>query len=224
MMTLRLGEHPRVLVTTTPRATPLMRKVMALPDCVETIGRTSDNAHLPDSFQDAMLSQYGDTRLGRQELDGEMVDDREGALWTRALLDRQRVKTVPALDRVVVGVDPPATSSGDACGIVAVGLGRDGHGYVLEDASEAGLSPEGWAARVAGCARRNRADRVVAERNQAGIWSKACCGSPTRPCRCIWSMPRSERPRGRSRCPFSMRKDACGMRGDFRRWRTSSAG
>ena len=168
MMTLRLGERPRVLVTTTPRATPLMRKVMALPDCVETIGRTSDNAHLPDSFQDAMLAQYGDTRLGRQELDGEMVDDREGALWTRALLDRQRAKTVPALDRVVVGVDPPATSSGDACGIVAVGLGRDGHGYVREDASEAGLSPEGWAARVAGCARRNRADRVVAERNQGG--------------------------------------------------------
>ncbi len=189
MMTLRLGEHPRVLVTTTPRATPLMRKVMALPDCVETIGRTSDNAHLPDSFQDAMLSQYGDTRLGRQELDGEMVDDREGALWTRALLDRQRVKTVPALDRVVVGVDPPATSSGDACGIVAVGLGRDGHGYVLEDASEAGLSPEGWAARVAGCARRNRADRVVAERNQGGdmVESVLRLADPTLPVHLVYA-------------------------------------
>lgn len=189
MMTLRLGERPRVLVTTTPRATPLMRKVMALPDCVETIGRTSDNAHLPDSFQDAMLAQYGDTRLGRQELDGEMVDDREGALWTRALLDRQRAKTVPALDRVVVGVDPPATSSGDACGIVAVGLGRDGHGYVLEDASEAGLSPEGWAARVAGCARRNRADRVVAERNQGGdmVESVLRLADPTLPVHLVYA-------------------------------------
>ena len=189
MMTMRLGERPQVVVTTTPRPNALMRRVMALPGFTETVGQTGANVHLPAAFVDAMRETYGGTALGRQELDGEMVDDREGALWTRALLDRQRAKTVPALDRVVVGVDPPATSSGDACGIVAVGLGRDGHGYVLEDASEAGLSPEGWAARVAGCARRNRADRVVAERNQGGdmVESVLRLADPTLPVHLVYA-------------------------------------
>ena len=168
VMGLRLGERPRVLVTTTPRRTALMRRVMALPDLVETCGRTRDNRHLPGAFVSAIEAEYGGTRLGRQELDGEMLDDVAGALWPRALIERQRVRVAPALVRVVVGVDPPAGTDGDACGIVAAGRGADGQGYVIEDASVAGASPEGWARAVAACAARVGADRVVAEANQGG--------------------------------------------------------
>jgi phage terminase large subunit-like protein len=168
LLGLRLGEQPRVLVTTTPRPNALMRRVMAMPDLAETSGRTRDNPHLPDSFIDAVEAQYAGTRLGRQELGGELVDDVAGALWTRAMLEAGRVAVPPALIRVVVAVDPPAGIGGDACGIVAAGLGADGRGYVLEDASVAGASPERWARAVAGCAERHRAERVVAEKNQGG--------------------------------------------------------
>jgi phage terminase large subunit-like protein len=172
MMGLRGGDRQRVLVTTTPRQTPLMRRLMAMPDMVETIGRTRDNPHLPASFVEAMVAEYGGTLKGRQELEGELIDEVAGALWSRAVIERQRVRVAPELVRVVVGVDPPAGSAspdmGDACGIVAVGLGRDGHGYVIEDASVQGASPEGWARAVAACAARHKADRVVAEKNQGG--------------------------------------------------------
>ncbi|NTS65313.1 DNA-packaging protein [Sphingomonas sp. HHU CXW] len=170
LMGLRLGDDPRALVTTTPRTTQLMRQVMAAPGTVETRGRTRDNPHLPARFVSAMEAAYGGTRLGRQELEGEMMADVVAALWTRALLDAQRVtpRRVPVLRRVVVGVDPPASAGGDACGIVAAGLGVDDCGYVLEDASVAGASPENWARAVAGCAARHGADRVVAEKNQGG--------------------------------------------------------
>ncbi len=168
MMGMRRGERPRVVVTTTPRPTALMRRVMALRDCRETVGQSADNPHLPASFLQAMLDSYGGTRLARQEMAGELLDDREGALWTRAMLDRQRVAAVPSLTRVVVGVDPPAGVGGDACGIVAVGRGRDGQAYVLEDASVVGATPEAWARAVAACAARVAADRVIAEGNQGG--------------------------------------------------------
>ena len=170
LMGLRLGEEPRALVTTTPRTTALMRQVMAAPGTVETRGATRDNPHLPGRFVAAMEAAYGGTRLGRQELEGEMLADVVGALWPRALIDRQRVaaSAVPVLRRVVVGVDPPASAGGDACGIVAAGLGIDDCGYVLEDASVTGASPENWARAVAGCAARHGADRVVAEKNQGG--------------------------------------------------------
>ena len=170
---LRQGERPRVLVTTTPRATPLMRRLLALPDRHETLGRTRDNPHLPGSFVAAVEGLYGGTRLGRQELDGELIDDVAGALWTRAMVEACRAEAMPAARRVLVGVDPPAGpisggAGGDACGIVAVAMGVDGVGYVLEDASVAGASPQGWAAAVAGCVERHRADRVIAEANQGG--------------------------------------------------------
>jgi phage terminase large subunit-like protein len=168
MMGLRLGAQPRVVVTTTPRPTALMRRVMAAPGTAETRGGTRDNPHLPDAFVAAMEANYAGTRLGRQELDGEMIDEVVGALWPRALIERQRARAVPVLRRVVVGVDPPAGTEGDACGIVAAGLGEDDHGYVIEDASVAGASPEGWARAVAACAARVGADRVVAEANQGG--------------------------------------------------------
>jgi phage terminase large subunit-like protein len=168
LMGMRSGDAPRVVVTTTPRPGRLMRRVMAMPGCRETRGRTRDNPHLPRSFVEAMMADYAGTRLGRQELDGELIDDVVGALWPRGLIEARRVPKVPKLVRVVVGVDPPASADGDACGIVAVGLGRDGHGYVIEDASIAGASPEGWAQAVAACAARHGADQVVAEKNQGG--------------------------------------------------------
>jgi phage terminase large subunit-like protein len=168
LMGMRGGDRPRVLVTTTPRPTRLMRKVMAMPGLVETGGRTHDNPHLPGSFLSMVTAEYGGTRAGRQELDGEMIDDVAGALWTRALIEGARVRRRPKLLRIVVAVDPPAGETGDACGIVAVGIAADGTGYVIEDASVAGASPGAWAAAVAGCAARVRADRVVAEANNGG--------------------------------------------------------
>ncbi|WP_242139903.1 terminase family protein [Sphingomonas sp. TREG-RG-20F-R18-01] len=171
MLGMRIGDRPRVLVTTTPRPIPLLRRVMALKGLVETVGRTQDNPHLPAAFLAALEDAYGGTRLARQELAGELIEEAEGALWTRAQFDACRVAAAPALVRTIVAVDPPAgteSGRGDACGIVAVGLGRDGRGYVLEDASVSGLMPEGWAHAVAACAARHRADRVIAERNQGG--------------------------------------------------------
>jgi phage terminase large subunit-like protein len=171
LLGLRLGDRPQVLVTTTPRQTALMRTVMAAPGLVETRGGTRDNPHLPPSFLAAVEEQYAGTRWGRQELDGELVDDVEDALWPRALLERRRLAG-PSLretwQRVVVGVDPPAGIGGDACGIVAVARTRDGHAHVIEDASVAGASPERWARAVAACAARVGADRIVAEKNQGG--------------------------------------------------------
>ncbi len=170
MLGLRLGSSPRVLVTTTPKPTPLVRAIIKQADRAAALvrGRTRDNPHLPPAFVEAMLEAYAGTRLGRQELDGELLEDVDGALWTRGLVERVRCAEVPELVRVVVGVDPPASVGGDACGIVAAGLGRDGHGYVLEDASVSGCTPEGWARAVAACAARHGADRIVAERNQGG--------------------------------------------------------
>lgn len=183
MMTMRIGERPRVLVTTTPRPTALMRRVMKLDGVVETLGRTGDNEHLPASFVAAMHGMYGASVLGRQELGGELIEDLTGALWSRSGIERCRVAAAVELVRVVVGVDPPAGIGGDACGIVAAGLGRDGRGYVLDDASVRGASPEGWAQAVARAAARWHADRVVAEANQGGAMVKsvllaADCGLP----------------------------------------------
>lgn len=173
MMGMRRGPVPRVLVTTTPRPTNLMKRVLRAQGLVETRGATRDNPFLPAAFVAHVEDSYGGTALGRQELDGEMIEDIAGALWSRAGLEACRGVVPDALVRVVVGVDPPAGSSdgasvGDACGIVAVGLDGDGVGHVLADASVAAASPEGWARAVAACAARHGADRVVAEANQGG--------------------------------------------------------
>ena len=170
-MGMRLGRRPQLLATTTPRPVPLVRRLAGVEDgsVVVTRGRTRDNrAHLADGFVDAMEAAHGGTRLGRQELEGELIEDVADALWSRAMIEERRVDAVPTLVRVVIGVDPPAGIGGDACGIVAVGKGADGYAYVLEDASVSGLSPEGWASAVAACAARHGADRVVAESNQGG--------------------------------------------------------
>ncbi len=168
MMTMRLGDQPKVVVTTTPRPNALMKRVRNGPDVEETVGRTVDNLHLPLSFLDAMQANYGGTALGRQELDGDLIQDVAGALWTRAVIEAARVASMPAVRRIVVGVDPPAGVGGDACGIVAVALGEDDRGYVIEDASIVGATPEVWAAAVAACVARHGADHVVAEANQGG--------------------------------------------------------
>lgn len=170
MLGMRLGERPRTLVTTTPRTNAVMRRIKAAPGIAETFGRTRDNLHLPGNFVEAMLLSYEGTRLGRQELDGEMLEDIEGALWTRRLVERCRVAAgeIGKLARVVIGVDPPATARGDACGIVVAALLRDGRLAVVEDASVERAPPGVWAQAVAAAAARWGADRVVAESNMGG--------------------------------------------------------
>ena len=172
-MGLRLGYRPQIVATTTPRPVPLVR-ALASGEVAITTGRTQDNAlHLPDAFLTAMTADFGGTRLGRQELDGELIEDVEGALWTRALIEECRVSASPDFVRVVIGVDPPASATGDACGIVIVGLGQDGKAYLLADCSAQKASPETWARRVADAADRFEADRVIAEANQGGAMVKS---------------------------------------------------
>lgn len=170
MLGMRLGERPRVVVTTTPRVNAVMRRVMAAPGLAETLGKTRENPWLPGSFVAAMLESYGGTRLGRQELDGELLEDVEGALWTRGLIERCRVDAdgIGKVARVVIGIDPPATSHGDACGIVVAAALRDGRLAVIEDASVERALPGVWAQAVAAAAARWGADRVVAESNMGG--------------------------------------------------------
>lgn len=168
MLGLRLGDDPRVLVTTTPRPTALMRRLAAAQEVVVTRGRTRDNRFLTDDFIAQVEGLYAGTRLGRQELDGELIDDVEGALWTHDLIESCRVQAMPDMRRVVIGVDPPVSAHGDACGIVVVGLALDGRGYVLADCSVASRSPQGWASAVAQAARSWHADRVIVEANQGG--------------------------------------------------------
>jgi phage terminase large subunit-like protein len=167
---LRCGERPRALVTTTPRGgCEALKAILAAPDTVLTGGRTGDNPHLPPAFLAAVERAYGGTRLGRQEIEGVLIEDVEGSLWPAALVERCRgpAPAADALRRVVIGVDPPA-SAGGTCGIVVCGLCGEGVGHVLADWSEGGLSPEGWARRVAAAAEAHGADRVVAEKNQGG--------------------------------------------------------
>lgn len=167
-MGLRLGVLPRSMVTTTPRPIELVRRLFGDVSVAKSFGGTGDNPFLPDAFTEWVRDTYAGTRLGRQELDGELIDDVAGALWTRLAIEECRVRQMPEIRRVVIGVDPPAGIGGDACGIVVVALGGDGAAYVLEDASVGGLAPEGWAAAVAEAAGRHKVDRVIAEANNGG--------------------------------------------------------
>ena len=167
---LRLGDDPRVLVTTTPRPVPLLRALAGDPKTAVRRIRTDDNAgNLSPGFLVAMAERYGGTRLGRQELDGELIADREDALWNRARLEALRQRNPGPLSRIVVAVDPPATASAaSVCGIVVAGLDEAGRAVVLADCSVTGASPAGWASAVVRAFRRFDADRVVAEVNQGG--------------------------------------------------------
>jgi len=167
---LRLGDSPRVIVTTTPRPTPLVRSIAAAPDTVLTRGATKDNRkNLAKGVVADLERRYAGTRLGRQELDGEILDDNPGALWKRSAIDSARMREAPPLRRIVVGVDPAvsATAQSDETGIVVAGVGFDGRWYVLGDYSGR-YSPEQWASRVVAAYRDHKADRVVAEVNQGG--------------------------------------------------------
>jgi phage terminase large subunit-like protein len=172
---LRLGEHPQCLVTTTPRPLPLIKKLVEDEDTVVTRGATLDNAdNLARSTVKQLYERYAGTRLGRQELDGEILGDIPGALWYRELIDEARVKECPEdLERVFVAIDPATSSNegSDEHGIVVVGLARDeegyAHGYVLEDATCKG-SPEDWAKQAVRMYRKWEADKIIAEKNQGG--------------------------------------------------------
>ena len=168
---LRLGERPRQLVTTTPRPIPLVKRLLADPRTAVTRAATQANAaHLSPAFLDEVLARYAGTRLGRQEIDGEIIEDRPDALWTRAMIEAARVDRTPPLVRIVVGIDPPASSrdGADACGLVAAGRDDSGCIYVLEDATASGLAPAVWAMRAIALYRRHKADALVAEVNQGG--------------------------------------------------------
>lgn len=173
---LRLGEHPRVLVTTTPRPVPLIKTLLADEGTVVMRSATADNrAHLAERFWKAVTERYGGTRLGRQELDGELIDDDPGALFRRDAIEAQRIRQAPSLRRVVVAVDPPASHGrkSNACGIVCAGLGEDGRVYVLDDCSVHGVRPGQWAAAVVALYHGRQAGRVVAEVNQGGAMVEA---------------------------------------------------
>lgn len=177
--TMRSGVDPRVFVTTTPRPIPVLREIMNDASTVITRGSTMDNAkNLAPAFMKAVVEKYAGTRLGRQELNAEMLDDVPGALWTRDMIDARRLKTAPDLRRIVIAVDPSGTSGagnegvGDDIGIVAAGIGFDGRGYVLDDHS-CNLSPDGWGRRVREVFSLHKADRIVAERNFGGAMVEA---------------------------------------------------
>jgi len=142
---LRLGERPRQVMTTTPRPVALLKRLIADPSAAITRAGTIANAcNLAPSFIETILSRYSGTRLGRQEIDGEIIEQRDDALWSRGQLDLCRIDAAPLLTRIVVAVDPPgsATKQADACGLVAAGRGEDGSVYVLADET-AGVGGKG---------------------------------------------------------------------------------
>jgi phage terminase large subunit-like protein len=175
MFGLRLGDNPRVVATTTPRPIQLVRDLIALPGTVITRGRTADNAaNLAPQFLEQIVGKYEGTRLGRQELDGELLDDVPGALWQRKQIDDCRVgipgrPDPPTMTRIVVAIDPAMTSGekADETGIVAAGVGADGEWYVLADRS-CRETPDAWARRAVGLYGELSADRIVAEVNNGG--------------------------------------------------------
>ena len=172
---LRLGAHPRQIVTTTPRPIPILKEILASPTTVVTRGVTTDNrANLAPSFIKAITDKYAGTRLGRQELSAEILDDVPDALWTRSSLDRNRRRQneIPALKRVVVAIDPAAKKNempeeGAATGIIVAGVGEDNRGYVLDDAT-CRESPNGWARMAVACFDRYSGDCIVGEINNGG--------------------------------------------------------
>ncbi len=169
LLALRLGKDPRMAITTTPRNIPTLRNLLAAPDVARTHSATAANAaNLAATFLAGLELRFGGTRLGRQELDAELIEDNDAALWRRDWIERARVRQTPQLARVVVAVDPPASVAGDECGIVVAGLGEDGAAYVIADCSAGGLTAAGWAKRVADAYEDFEADSIVAEANQGG--------------------------------------------------------
>jgi phage terminase large subunit-like protein len=159
------------LITTTPRPTALLKRLIDDPTSVTTRAATRANAHnLAPTFLQTVMGRYTGTRIGRQELDGEIVEDRPDALWSRALLESVRVSEAPSLQRIVVAVDPPASSgkSANSCGIVAAGITDGGICYVIADDTVSAVTPNAWASKAIALWHRLEADALVAEVNQGG--------------------------------------------------------
>lgn len=172
MFGLRLGKRPRAVVTTTPRPTKLIRELVKREgqDVVISRGSTQENAaNLAPAFLAEIVRRYQGTRLGRQELDAELLEDVVGALWQREWIDQTRLAEAPELIRIVVAIDPATTSGEDAdeTGIVVAGIDADYHGYILADLSGR-YPPHEWAAKAIGAYHRYKADCIVAEVNQGG--------------------------------------------------------
>jgi predicted phage terminase large subunit-like protein len=175
---LRLGPKPRMVLTTTPKARPRVRWLLARGETAITKARTSDNPHLPGHRLTALYQQYGGTRLGRQELEAELLEDVEGALWSLAMIDSTR-RLAPQIQRngvnendlarVVVAIDPAVsvTEDSDETGIIIAGLGYDGRGYVLDDRS-AKAHPLDWGKRAIAAFDEFGADRILGEVNNGG--------------------------------------------------------
>lgn len=181
-MVLRLGDHPQAVITTTPRPTPLVKRIVADTGTRVTRGSTFDNrANLPSAYFDRIVRNFEGTRLGRQELYAEILSDNPGALFKRVRIDELRVRVAPTLRRIVVAVDPavsvrPASDRDESdagrarraeTGIVIAGLGTDGHGYVLDDVSLSD-TPARWASQVVAAYTRHKANLVIGEVNNGG--------------------------------------------------------
>jgi phage terminase large subunit-like protein len=170
MMGMRIGPHPSVCVTTTPRPTALIRELMKRSDCIVTGGTTYDNAgNLAANFLSEILQKYEGTRLGRQEINAELLEDNPGALWSGRTIESLRVRNAPAMRRIVVAIDPAVTSrpDSDETGIIGAGLGEDGHAYVMSDLSGIMVANE-WATTACNWYEANGADRIIAETNNGG--------------------------------------------------------
>ncbi len=174
MLGLRLGDKPQMIVTTTPRPTRIIKELAADKDTIVTRGSTFDNkGNLAQAFLERITKRYEGRAIGRQELFAEIIEEAQGALWTRTLIERQRIPPEAApreLAEVVVAVDPPARSgaNSDECGLIVAGKAPDGRLYVLADLTSQGDTPAGWAARVGAAYRGFRASRVVVEVNNGG--------------------------------------------------------
>lgn len=165
---LRLGKDPKCVIATTPKPHPLIKKLMQDPTCVVTRGSTYDNKdNLAPAFLNAILSKYEGTRLGKQEIHAEILEDLEGAMWKREWIDNARVKEAPELTRVVVGVDPSGSANGNACGIIVAGIDKNCNYYVIADCSILGTANE-WAQAVVDAYHRYEADAIIAENNYGG--------------------------------------------------------
>jgi len=167
---LRLGAKPQVFITTTPRPIPIIKKLLKDRTTIDVRFATSDNAaNLSPQFLERMKEKYAGTRLGRQELDGEVLEDNPDALWTRANIENNRVSMAPSLSTVVVAVDPTTAQDGDgdAAGIIVAGIDFTNHAYVVKDCTVQG-SPLDWAKAAVSAYHLYRANLIVAEKNQGG--------------------------------------------------------
>lgn len=173
MFGLRLGDRPRTCITTTPKPNQVLREIIKDRRTIVTRGSTFDNAgNLAPTFLQAVRDKYEGTRLGRQELNAELLDDVPGALWTRDMIDAARKDVrLPEMQRIVVSIDPSGTAGdqddGDSIGIIVAGKGVDGQGYILADRT-CKLSPDGWGRRAVAAYHEFKADRIIAERNYGG--------------------------------------------------------